>query len=231
HHYLQEILETDIKDVLKDWRRQQNEEDETAPYARIHKLKRQYFEFRSAFEDRKEPAARLRLQRRFSRALLGALGYETKPSVQPVDDGGLLPILGDITKANGSPELWIMDVIDVASDVTDPLELPLHTSQFPDDVEPDPAYLQMSLTELISKHVFGRSEPPRWIIVVSDAQIALLDRSKWNEKRLLRFDLQEILGRRERSTLQAMAALLHRDNVSPEDGLSLLDTLDENSHK
>src|SRR5206468_1298567 len=76
-----------------------------------------------------------------------------------------------------------------------------------------------------------RSEPPRWVLLASDAQLLLLDRSKWNEKRLLRFNLVEILGRREPSTLQATAVLLHRDSVCPVEGLSLLDTLDENSHK
>ena len=31
--------------------------------------------------------------------------------------------------------------------------------------------------------------------------------------------------------MQAMAALLHRDSICPKDGMPLLDTLDENSHK
>jgi len=69
------------------------------------------------------------------------------------------------------------------------------------------------------------------VILSSDAQLILIDRSKWNEKRLLRFDLTEILNRREVSTLQATATLLHRQSICPEEGLSLLDTLDENSHK
>lgn len=69
------------------------------------------------------------------------------------------------------------------------------------------------------------------MILASDAQLILLDRSKWNEKRLLRFDLIEVLNRREVSTLQATATLLHRQSICPEEGLSLLDTLDESSHK
>ena len=48
---------------------------------------------------------------------------------------------------------------------------------------------------------------------------------------MLRFDLTEIFSRREHSTFQAMATLLHRDSVCPAEGLCLLDTLDENSHK
>ena len=62
-------------------------------------------------------------------------------------------------------------------------------------------------------------------------QLLLIDRTKWPSKRFLRFDLEEILGRRESSTLRATAALLHRDSVCPADQVSLLDRLDENSHK
>ena len=48
---------------------------------------------------------------------------------------------------------------------------------------------------------------------------------------LLRFVLDDILGRREAPTLQATAALLHRDCLLPAEGMSLHDTLDDNSHK
>jgi len=63
---------------------------------------------------------------------------------------------------------------------------------------------------------------------MNNTQLLLLDRTKWHEKRLLRFNIREILDRRETSTLQAMAALLHRDSICPGDGMPLLDTLDEN---
>src|SRR5699024_3506910 len=59
----------------------------------------------------------------------------------------------------------------------------------------------------------------------------LIDRSKWNEKRILRFDWSEIFGRREKETLQASAVLLHRENLVPSDGEALHETLDEASHK
>ena len=43
--------------------------------------------------------------------------------------------------------------------------------------------------------------------------------------------MEEIFRRREESTLQAMSVLLHKDSLCPKEGISLLDTLDENSHK
>ena len=59
----------------------------------------------------------------------------------------------------------------------------------------------------------------------------LIERGKWTHNRLLRFDLDDVLGRREDHTLKAAAALLHRECLLPEQGASLLDSLDDNSHK
>jgi hypothetical protein len=98
-------------------------------------------------------------------------------------------------------------------------------------VESDKMLLQDCLADLVTKKIFTQSEPPRWIMLLSHFNVVLLDRSKWNEKRFLRFDLPEILGRREASTLRAVAALLSRDSTCPQDGICLLDTLDESSHK
>ena len=59
----------------------------------------------------------------------------------------------------------------------------------------------------------------------------LLDRYKWPNNRLLRFDWSEILDRKDTYTLQAAAALLHRGSLAPEQGTILLDSLEQNAHK
>jgi len=231
NHYLHEILEKDLKDVLKKWRREKKEKEVTPPFERLGGLRKRFFELRSDLQKEKDPAARLRRQRPFVTNLLNTLGYQVNPDIRPVDDGSSIPILGEITKASGAPKLWILETVDTAGEDTDPLELTLLDSQYPDGIEADGELLGLTLTELVTKHVFGRSEPPRWVMLISDSQLALLDRTKWNEKRLLRFNLVEILSRREPSTLEAMAVLAHRQSTCPEDGLALLDTLDESSHK
>ncbi len=85
--------------------------------------------------------------------------------------------------------------------------------------------------EVVTRRVFGQDHPPRWLLVLSFSRVLLVERGKWTYNRLLRFDLDEILGRREDATLKAAAALLHRDCLLPPNGQSLLDSLDENSHK
>ena len=59
----------------------------------------------------------------------------------------------------------------------------------------------------------------------------MIDRFKWNASRLLRFDLEEILSRKDTDTLTATAILLHREHTCPGEGTTLLDELDENSHR
>jgi hypothetical protein len=231
HHYLSAILEQDLKDVFKKWRDRDAQEKVQPPFTRLRALQKSYFTMRSRVERERTASARLELQRAFVAELLEVLGYPYQPTTKTLDEGAELPILGELTKPNGAPELWILEVLDDAGEDSDPLALSLVVEQFPDGVEPDKALLASTLDEVITRQVLGRSEPPRWVLLIGGSQVLLLDRSKWNQKRLLRFDLSEILGRREPTTLQATAALLHRDSVSPEEGICLLDSLDENSHK
>lgn len=88
-----------------------------------------------------------------------------------------------------------------------------------------------NIEALATKLLFHTAEPPRFLIVIGIDTIVLIDRNKWNEKRYLEFDLQEIFSRHETSTLQAMSVLLHKDSLCPADGSALIDTLDEQSRK
>ncbi|MDO9528363.1 MAG: hypothetical protein Q7J27_04295 [Syntrophales bacterium] len=230
-HYLNAILENDLKDVLKKWKQREEEEAARPPYADLRGLSKDFFTMRNRLEKERKTEERLQLQREFLEKLLPVLGYEFQPALKELDNGSFLPIAGEIKRPNGAPELWIIEAVDPSGEDADPLELSILDCQYPENEETNNELTDVPLEDIISKQVFGRSEPPRWVMLASDAQLVLIDRGKWNEKRLLRFELTEILGRKETSTLQSMAALLHRESVCPAEGLSLLDTLDENSHK
>lgn len=88
-----------------------------------------------------------------------------------------------------------------------------------------------NIEALATKLLFHTAEPPRFLIVIGIDTIVLIDRNKWNEKRYLEFDLQEIFSRHETTTLQAMSVLLHKDSLCPADGNALIDTLDVQSRK
>ena len=71
---------------------------------------------------------------------------------------------------------------------------------------------------IVSDAIFGGDAPPRYVIVVGLNEWLLLDRYKWPNNRALRFDWNEILDRKDTSTLQAAAALLHRESLAPDAG-------------
>ena len=230
HHYLSAILENDLKDVFAEWKRKEDDEGASQPHTRLRGLRKAFFANQGILERERSIEGRLDLQREFIVQLLAALGYDYCNQTVELDDNGSIPLAGGINRADGAPELWIIEAANVYGEDGDPLESYFVPEQYPSD-DGIQKILDLTMEEIITRPVFGRSEPPRWVILINCTQIVLLDRTKWNEKRLLRFDLREILDRRETTTLQAMAALLHRDSIYPEDGMPLLDTLDENSHR
>ncbi|MCB0288740.1 MAG: hypothetical protein KDH97_00640 [Calditrichaeota bacterium] len=231
HHYLSVILENDLKGLFARWAEQEAAGGEKPPYQRLGTLARPYFSIRNRLERARGAEARMALQREFLPQLLEVLGYHYRPEVRLLESGEHLPLAGAVDRPGGAPALWILETLHPHGEEADPLELTLDPAQFPETPEETAWPKDRTLVEIISKQIFTLPEPPRWLLLVNFSSLLLLDRSKWNQKRFLRFDLSEILGRRESSTLRAAAALLHRESVCPEEGISLLDTLDENSHK
>ena len=230
HHYLSEIFTGDIQGTVKRWQSEAAEGSTPAPYAALRALARDYTRFRDEFERRAERDPRqLEEQRRWCRRLLNALGYENdwRPANHVVDDGVELPVLC------AAPQLLVLEAYDVAAEGDDPLSLKPHSAQFHGEAPPLPALLDERWEEIATRRVFGQDHPPRWILLLSFGQALLMERGKWTHNRVLRFDLAEILGRRDDATLKATAVLLHRDSLLPADGQGhgLLDRLDENSHK
>ncbi|MEI6262740.1 MAG: hypothetical protein WCR46_22930, partial [Deltaproteobacteria bacterium] len=231
HHYLSAILENDLKDIFSQWKQKEDEQAIPQPHTKLRSLRKEFFTRQGLLERERKIKERLSLQREFTSQLLLALGYDYDPQTVSLDDDcNIIPLASKIDRPDGSPALWIIEAVNVPEEDSDPLELYFLPEQYPvgDEIQKLP---DISLEEIITRQIFGKAEPPRWVILISFTQIMLLDRTKWHEKRLLRFDIREILDRRETSTLQAMAALLHRDSICPKDGIPFLDTLDENSHK
>ncbi len=230
HHYLSAILENDLKDIFSQWKQKEDENGTPQPHTKLRGLRKEFFAGQGLLERERSIEERLRLQREFAGQLLLALGYEYCPQTVALDDDSDIPLAGKIDLPDGSPALWIIEAVIDPEEDADPLKAHFLPEQYPVDDEIQ-KLTDFSLEEIITRQVFGKAEPPRWVVLISFTQIMLLDRTKWHEKRLLRFDIREILDRRDTSTLQAMAALLHRDSICPQDGIPFLDTLDENSHK
>ncbi|MDA3791210.1 MAG: hypothetical protein PF503_22270, partial [Desulfobacula sp.] len=231
HHYLSAILENDLKDVLNDWKDAEKEKNIRPPYAELKGLSKEYFILCSQKEKARIPEEKLLVQRQFIQTFLPILGFEFNPSPKEMEDGSFIPVISAVSKQSGAPELWIIEGLDISGDNMNPLEYTLSECQFQKNSDSKINETDDTLEALISRHIFSMSEPPLWIILISMSQILLIDRTKWNQKRIMRFDLYEIFSRKELSTLQVFCALLHRQSICPKEGLNLLDNLDENSHK
>ena len=230
HHYLSEIFTRDIADTTAAWRKDSANGDKP-PYDQLRALAGEYHRCRDKYQRERCPESRLKLQRAWLHTLLRPLGHGWKPGDHVLDDGNPFPTLAADGFRDGSAQLFVLDALDTANDGDDPLTLRPHAAQFDGEAPPPKELLETTWNDVITRGVFGREFPPRWVLLVTFDRILLIERGKWTHNRLLRFDLDEILGRGEDATLKATAALLHRDSLLPPDGQSLLDRLDENSHK
>ncbi|HBE6260749.1 TPA: class I SAM-dependent DNA methyltransferase [Escherichia coli] len=255
NHYLGEVFTSDIRDVLEPWIAQENAAREAeraareqgkdvepgyrAPWNQFNSLATEFFRKLAEHEKQRQIPQRLADQRNRWQPLLKALGYEITPQIQMLDDDTPLPVLARYNSTDGSPWLWIVEAHDQEEGTLDPLALSLLTAQFPADTDKHKRDSlrkkangeYRSWQDLLSTAVFTQNEPPRFVLLLGNLQLLLLDRTKWAQNRLLRFDFEEILSRRETDTLKATAVLLHKDSLLPGSGAPYLDSLDDNSHK
>lgn len=258
-HYLAAILAGDLKPVLSRWREEADARRDAAKEVKgrksgrpVHRTPPQelgvahndWFRAREQLE-RAANGARVQQHFELQAPILSVLGYaeHLEHSLELLPSGPL-PLLGTLTRADGSPLLWIVPVLRDPDAESGTLASTLSPAQLdfalanvtltvplahaPPDAfdEPSTATAEQLVTE-----AFGLDEPPRFILVVGEDDLYLLERAKWSEQRLLRFDLPEILGRRQSDTLDITAALLHRESLAPTEGTALIDALDDNSHK
>lgn len=236
NHYFSSIFEENASETISAWRAEAKESEEIrTPWALLRDVARQYYLVHDRFLRSKFDTQTLVNIRTLADMYLKALGYpEAKPEWIEIDDTLKVPVYLELTKANGAPALWMLLA---TSDDKEAAILDKNCFAADEVAEEGlysvPANVLTSITneDLITKILFGQAEPPRFILLIGMNQIALIDRNKWNEKRYLQFELEDIFSRHEESTLQAMAVLLHRNSLCPEDGAALLDELDANSQK
>jgi hypothetical protein len=229
-HYLDDILVKDLKTLFDQWKDQGSH----SPAVRVRAASgaNGYFRQRERFLNEKRPEARARLLQDLAQPLLDALGYALQPEPLALADSsreGELPLLALYRDGKGQPLLAIAAALALPGEEdTAPLQLP------PRDAKGAKAgrHAGGDWEETLSRRLFADDTPPRWVLLLHHEQWLLIERGKWGRKALLRFDLPELFGPRDDHSLRAFAALLGRSSVLPaEGGASLLDTLDDSSHK
>lgn len=236
NHYFSTVFEENAGGTISGWNAAAKESEELhTPWAMLRQNARQFYVAHDRYSRSPLNMKTLSDERMLADLYLKSLGYpKANPTTIVVDDALTVPVYLEMTKSNGAPLLWVIlsapreedagvmesfcyDVNAVEEDASGTLYKGILS--------------EISSEDLATKILFGTAEPPRFLIFITMNQIALIDRNKWNEKRYLQFELEEIFSRLENTTLQAMAVLLHKDSLCPEDGEVLLDELDEQSRK
>lgn len=227
NHYLSEIFEKDTSDQISSWQDKENQDENyKTPFKRLRGIGPSYLELLKELNKKSSKTEdKIKAQREFMRAFLDIFDYEYKQESIEIDEFSV-PLLSKVTKSDGLPYLYIVESF--CDEECDILTTTLNKEQLK---ELDTFNSELNFDSIITSHIFTQNFPPRWVMVVNAYQIVLIERAKWAQKRYLRFDIKDIIERKEDNTLKALSILLHKSTIAPTDGLSLLDTLDENSHK
>lgn len=225
-HYLDEILEKDLKPLFDQWKVQGAD----SPIARLRTASgaNGYFRARQRFLTERKASERASLFIDLVQPLLQAIGYQLAPENLALADGEL-PVLATYRDAKHQPLLVIAAAIaGVDDEELGPLQLkPQATDNHGKSRQADSDW-----EEALSRRLFADDHPPRWVLLVHHEEWLLIERSKWGRKALLSFKLPDLFGPRDDKLLRALAALAGSQSVLPaEGGVALLDSLDDNSHK
>ncbi|MCI8895782.1 MAG: class I SAM-dependent DNA methyltransferase [Lachnospiraceae bacterium] len=236
NHYLSSIFEENAAGRLSAWRAEAKESEEVrTPWSHLRDHARTYYAMYDRYLRAHFDMQTLANIQVLADEYLKSLGYPEAAPQRVMVDGELeIPVYLEQVKPNGAPELWVLlaasedkdaGILEKKCFFSDTLTDNSTSAVFADQMT------QMPNEDLITKILFGSAEPPRFLLLIGMNQIALIDRNKWNEKRYLQFELNDIFSRHEETTLQAMAVLLHRESLCPDDGKILLDELEENSQR
>lgn len=225
-HYLDEILEKDLKPLFDQWK----EQGADSPIARLRTASgaNGYFRARQRFLTERKASERASLFVDLVQPLLQAIGYQLAPENLALADGEL-PVLATYRDAKHQPLLVIAAAI---AGVDDEELGPLQLKPQATDSHGKSRQAESDWEETLSRRLFADDHPPRWVLLVHHEEWLLIERSKWGRKALLSFKLPDLFGPRDDKLLRALAALAGSQSVLPaEGGVALLDSLDDNSHK
>jgi len=131
-HYLAEIFQSDIKDVLSDWHSQEAEDDTEykAPFTQLRNIHTDYFKIRDQIKNSRGAIRRIELQRDFFKSLLPILGFDWDPYDLVVGEDIEIPVLSVVHDTNDVPMLIAIGAFDSEYDQIDPLSLTPDQAQF-----------------------------------------------------------------------------------------------------
>ena len=230
NHYFTTIFEENAAETISKWKQEAKDTETQTPWAAFRETSKNYYRIRDRYLQLRNEERSMEYIEDQAKEYLKALGYsELNGENIQLSDDFVVPVIHEVKKANGAPLLWV--ILSVAEERDDDILLGNAFGKAGVEDEDYSVRLKDNNDESLAKFFFAGNEAPRWIILIGINQIALIDRNKWDRKKYLQFDLEEIFSRHEETTFQALSVLLHKTSLCPDEGNSLLDSLDENSYK
>lgn len=233
HHYLAEVFKGDVKARLDAWDATEalnaDSEPHRAPPKKLTAWSKKWFSIRNRLATQNaEPLEKLKAHAELQSGLLDALGYGAElPKTSQYEFVAGMPV--PVWQVLGN-QLAIVPAYEPGKEDEEPLDNRLTDIHYPNSSIPSGVKNEAWL-DLLSEAILGADAPPRFVLLVGLEQWLLIDRYKWPNNRVLRFDWVEILDRKDTETLKAASVLLHKESLAPSEGNSLLESLDENAHK
>lgn len=224
-HYLDEVLEQDLKALFARWQ----EQGAVAPPARLRTMAGDYLRNREQVVKARTLADRTTALTDIAEPLLAALGYELRPQALEFE-AGTLNVAACYRNAEEHPVL-VVALAPMAPDVAEAEWSALASAPMASAEDETVTLLDTDWETAATKLVFGDPHPPRWLLLIGHDELLVIERAKWGRKALLRFDLREIFSLRDDKVFRAFGALASRESIIPAEGVALVDTLDGNSHK
>ena len=221
-HYWYTMLPEKVKEFEKRWKAGEFDLSDSRAAPIFGELKQQGKEYLRAKRDFTRASADYRqtIQRAWVSRLLQILGYDREVDLIELEPGIRVPILGTFQSSN-KPHLWVVEAVDFENSGNELLSLVP-----PGGNEP--------FRRLIDKCFFGDSDhlpsPPRWILVTGLQTWLLLERDKWGSDRVLRFNWDDLYNQLPRiETWKLLTMLLYKSSLSPGEGKSFQDKLQEHA--
>ena len=164
--------------------------------------------------------------REFLDGLLASLGYDRDDDDAAVTfdltrldahTGVEIPVYMQAVDAHGRPLLQVLASFDDEADsgiLESPVDEAGHTCE---------ECARMLLADF--------DDAPRWVLAVGLHQAVLIDRRKWADRQCMIIDFDTVFSRNETHVYEAVAVLLHRSSLCPDDGESVLDSFDDESSR
>ncbi len=92
-------------------------------------------------------------------------------------------------------------------------------------------FSRLTWAEFLNRSVFNSENSPRWVILATPYQWVLVERTKFVQRRLLRFNWKQLFTRKEKRVLQAVSVLVGSEAFDILNGSCRLDSLDESSFR